>query len=427
MTRRGVRLALFLVFLAALSFTGWFVFDSWQRLGRERLSLDDFDASARRVATTLADARAGIQAYVAVGQGDAFWRTRVAGDLDTLNQELGTLRQLAREASALNDLDAAAAALDNLAAIDDRAGRLVRNGHLTLASETIFGEGLETLASAGTRVEDAWKAERAAAGLRTRALEQQLGLALSGAGAAAVLVSILLLPVGRIPESVRPQTPSARLTTLALDPPRPATPSTSMEPRQAEPSAAAAAPPAPAAAAATNDGVGAPPRDRRKAAELKATADLCTDFARLLDTQELPSLLERAARLIDAQGLIVWVGDPDGTELRPALAHGYGARAIARMPTIPRNADNATAAAWRDAGMQVVVTNGMSPGALVTPLMTPTGCVGVLAAETRLGRESSESTRALARIIAAQIATLVSVPSAEPVAEPADTVAQVHS
>jgi hypothetical protein len=141
-------------------------------------------------------------------------------------------------------------------------------------------------------------------------------------------------------------------------------------------------------------------------------ADLCTDFARLLDSQEMPSLLERAARLIDAQGFIVWVRDPDGTALQPALAHGYGAQALSRMPAIPRDADNATAAAWRMMEMQVVRTNGMSPGALVTPLMTPGGCIGVVAAEIRHGRESSESVRALARILAAQIATLVSVPAA---------------
>jgi hypothetical protein len=144
-------------------------------------------------------------------------------------------------------------------------------------------------------------------------------------------------------------------------------------------------------------------------------ADLCTDFARLLDSQELPALLERGARLIDASGFIVWVGDPLGRELRAALAHGYTPQALARLPAIPRDADNATAAAWREAEIQVVQTNGMSPGALVAPLLTPVGCMGVLAAEVRHGREESESIRALARILAAQLSTLVSVP-----AEPAD-------
>jgi hypothetical protein len=154
---------------------------------------------------------------------------------------------------------------------------------------------------------------------------------------------------------------------------------------------------------------GAPPlRDRRKAPELRAAADLCTDFARLVDGQELPALLERSSKVLDATGFIVWLADPQGHQLRPSLAHGYTQQALAKLPTIPRHADNATAAAFRHAEMQIVRTNGMSPGAVVVPILGPTGCVGVMAAEVRHGREASESARALARIVAAQLATLVS-------------------
>ena len=55
----------------------------------------------------------------------------------------------------------------------------------------------------------------------------------------------------------------------------------------------------------------------------------------------------------------------------------------------------------------------LTNGAVVVPLMTPAGCVGVLAAELRHGGERREATRALATIVAAQLATLVSAaPSA---------------
>jgi GAF domain-containing protein len=49
-----------------------------------------------------------------------------------------------------------------------------------------------------------------------------------------------------------------------------------------------------------------------------------------------------------------------------------------------------------------------NPGALVSPIVTAEGCVGVLAAEISGGRESREDVRALATIFAAQLATVVS-------------------
>jgi GAF domain-containing protein len=166
--------------------------------------------------------------------------------------------------------------------------------------------------------------------------------------------------------------------------------------------------------------------DRRKALELKAMAELCTDFGRLTDSGELPGLFDRAARLIEASGFIVWVAEAGGDELRPVLAHGYPAQALSRLPAIPRDADNATAAGWREGQMQVVKTNGMTPGALVAPLLTSGGCIGVLAAEVRHGRESSESVRALARIVASQIAALVAVPALATDAQAEPAQAQQH-
>jgi hypothetical protein len=56
------------------------------------------------------------------------------------------------------------------------------------------------------------------------------------------------------------------------------------------------------------------------------------------------------------------------------------------------------------------------------PIVTPDGCVGVLAAETRHGAEAQESTRAVASIIAAQLATLVTtLPGTEPVTPDGDS------
>jgi GAF domain-containing protein len=96
------------------------------------------------------------------------------------------------------------------------------------------------------------------------------------------------------------------------------------------------------------------------------------------------------------------------------LAHGYPASVLARMGSIARDADNAAAAAYREAVPRTVPARGAAPGALVTPIVTAEGCVGVLAAEMRDGAESDEATRAVAGILAAQLATFVTaLPPAE--------------
>jgi hypothetical protein len=126
-----------------------------------------------------------------------------------------------------------------------------------------------------------------------------------------------------------------------------------------------------------------------------------------LETRDVEPLLEGAAKILNAVGLIVWVWDPHGTALRPALAHGYSDDVLAQLPGVRRDADNATATAFRSAQTRIVNGSDLASGAVVVPLMTPGGCGGVLAVELRHGREQSESVRALAMIFAAQLATLV--------------------
>ena len=49
---------------------------------------------------------------------------------------------------------------------------------------------------------------------------------------------------------------------------------------------------------------------------------------------------------------------------------------------------------------------GPEPGAIVVPMPSSSGCVGVVSAELRHGRENDPATLALARILAAQLAML---------------------
>jgi len=140
------------------------------------------------------------------------------------------------------------------------------------------------------------------------------------------------------------------------------------------------------------------------APDLSAAAHLCTELARVLETREVPPLLKDAAKVLDAVGLVVWLSDRSGTELRPALAWGYSDKAIAQVCSMRRDAHNATATAFRSAQMCIVNGSDIATGAVVIPLITPSGCVGVLAAELRHGGAQRESVRALATIFAAQLA-----------------------
>lgn len=151
--------------------------------------------------------------------------------------------------------------------------------------------------------------------------------------------------------------------------------------------------------------------------DLFAAARLCTELGRVGDTHEAAPLLGEAARILDAVGIVVWLWDAHAAELTPALAYGYSEKVLAQLPKVSREADNATAAAFRSAHTCVVKGGNLASGALVAPLMTPVGCVGVLAVELQRGSEQRESVRAVVSIFAAQLASLV---RAERPAEAAD-------
>jgi hypothetical protein len=154
---------------------------------------------------------------------------------------------------------------------------------------------------------------------------------------------------------------------------------------------------------------------------LRSVADLCTEFGRIKDGGQLKTLLEQAADLLNARGLIVWLGSSTGADLRPVLAHGYSDATLARIPTVTRSADNAAAAAYRTGEVQIVKSKiGGSQGAIVTPLLAADGCIGALTAEIRDRAEESPSTRALSLIVAAQLSGVLAAAAVDSpsVAEP---------
>jgi transcriptional regulator with XRE-family HTH domain len=141
--------------------------------------------------------------------------------------------------------------------------------------------------------------------------------------------------------------------------------------------------------------------------DLLAMANLCTELGRVETTGDVAALLEQASMILDAIGLIVWVWDPIANELRPALAHGYSDQVLAQLPRVDRDGNNATAAAFREAETCIVHGTDHVSGALAVPILTPVGCGGVLAMELNRRREEHPAVRALATILAAQVAGLV--------------------
>lgn len=410
MTRPAVRLTLLVLLIAGLAAA------AWQSYVLEKRRLDDLrkqqslDALRDEVLHALDDSRTAQQAYLAKGQGLDFWEARFAEAMAGLTQGLTALRAQANgQPAAIEALDAADRALKVYEGIDRRIRGFVVNGTDLMAADTVYEDGLKTAALVRTRTDEAHAAlvGPARTGYDQRRLQYVIAGSAAGAG---LLVSLLLLPTGRRDEpAVELHAPESALhlneRSARVDPPVAvsAGDGLSLTPPRAE-APAPAPPPAP---------IAVPAADTRRVAgvvgddALDATARVCTDLARVKDADELRDALGRAARLLDAAGVIVWVTDASGKSLKPLLTYGYPDEALRRIPTLPRDSDNATAAAWRAAVTQVVDATETAPGAIAVPLLVPQGCVGVLAAEIRHGREAAAATRALAQIVAAQLAVLI--------------------
>ena len=87
--------------------------------GRMRLAAQQTDALAADAIFELIDLRSSLHAYVAPGQGDAFWSARAQGQMASLAVRLRDLEPAATAAN--HPLTTALASLDGLAAVEARA------------------------------------------------------------------------------------------------------------------------------------------------------------------------------------------------------------------------------------------------------------------------------------------------------------------
>jgi hypothetical protein len=376
-----------LVAWLAMGAAAFFFVRSDKQITTLRGAVRAFDLQAREAADSVADLRVAEQAYVAEGQGVAFWMPKVAATTESISQAIASLRQSAESATSRTALDDAAAAMGEFKAVDKRARDYIKSGQELMAGDVIFTEGGETAATAARQIERARSAEHQLLDQAESMLQRDQVLALGVAAGLAAIVVLLLIP-GRPADGATRTTRGA--DPVAID--EAATTDLSLRIDAVEPL----------------------PTANPASPVLRTAVLLCTDFGRLRDVSQLQALLGRAADAMDASGVVVWLGSESGADLRPVLTHGYAPQALARMPSVSLSDDNAAAAAYRTGTLQLVHSRpGATTGAIVAPILASGGCVGALSAEIRGGGEASEAVQALASIVAAQLATVLAAAPAE--------------
>ena len=403
MKSRAFRFALHVLFVGIVGAAAYVV---WKKESEGTAAAAAGRAFAERAHATsraLLEIKSAHPGYVAAGQGEDYWIAKVERLIGSTRESLDALRSAALSADARGELGVAEEALDDFEQMDRRARDYSRNGQRLLASDLVFSDGIEKMDAAVAAVERARLAEveTLLSGIN-RGRRDSL---MAGAGAAVLglLLMFVLVPLPRPPVPVAVPVPEA----VSVEKPRPAaaeSPARKPAPSQS-PAVVNRTPPARPAPAS-------PVKPAVAALDLPGMAALCTDLSRAIDTRALPPALERAAKLLDASGLVIWVADPDGRELLPVMAHGYPQNLVTRLGTIPKDAENVTAAAFRTGLVQTVTADTISHGAIAAPLLTPGGPVGVMAAEVLNDGERREATRAAAAIVAAQLATLMGPPAA---------------
>jgi hypothetical protein len=338
--------------------------------------------------------------------------TELAGQIES---GLTRLRS-ATSGTAHPSLDKARTAFADLMQMDARARAAVASDQRFLASDILLAD---SLTSAQVFAEALATSRDADAGAAEATLRRNGYMQMALAPVAMLLVLLAAYNAGRhqrkpqrsqaeeVAQMIRDLPPPVKSpsSTVSAAPPVTAPIPASMATPAPAPVAAAAVPVAAAPPAKPVPVVAPAPASRISWAE---TAELCVDLARVMDARDMPSLLQRAARTLDASGIILWMVDTQGQTLTPALSHGYPDRVLARLGALDVEADNATSLCYRSKRPQSMsATSAGSASAIAVPLVTTDGCNGVLAAEVSGDRPATECL-AVARILAAQFATLLS-------------------
>jgi hypothetical protein len=394
MRSRAARLSVSATAWIAMIAAALFFVSTDNRIASRRDALEAFELGARSTSEALANTRSGLQAYVAAGQDAASWMPRVAALIRESSETVDALRATATTVDAAQALIDASSSLTEVANIDKRVREYLRAGEALMASDVVFTEGQAAAVRAGALIEAARVSEAQSFATDEAAGRQWKSYALAAAASWAILVLAVLTFVS----GQQARQDSADVSTASA-----ADGEQDDLPLQQDEPIAAIIP------SSREDSV-------VEVTTLAGVAALCTELSQVRNASDLQTFLGRAAHHLDASGIVVWVGSSTGSDLQPVAAHGYGERVLAMMTPIPRIADNAAAAAYRDGTLHVVPAGpGAAPGAVVAPLLSIDGCIGALTAEIRHGGESSPAVQAVAAIIAAQLASVLAPAASAPV------------
>jgi hypothetical protein len=348
------------------------------------------------------------------------WVPKVGTLLERTQASLTAVDAAGLSADASRDRAAAADALAAFGRTTDRVRDLLADGQPLTASSVAFGEAAQQLATASAALASVVPTERLAVGIELGRARRQEVYALLGAVAVTLLSLLLLLPRARIREQGPIEAVSAP-SGLGLALRTPASDTGRLGPSEFDVDIARVL-----AGGTTADPVPEQPHQSEEAivgdleresqlrlnvdaqVDLAETARLCGDLARVKDSNELPAILGRVAAVLDAAGIVVWIAERDRSALRPASSHGYSDHTLSKMKVLPVAAENAVSVAFRTGRTEVVRGTRERNGAIVAPIVAAAGCAGAMAVEVRNGAEASPAVQAVAAIIAAQLASLVS-------------------
>ena len=427
MRKPGILLLLILTLTIAFATVGQdFRFD--QALARERTSSLALEREFAALEIALSDVRAAQAGYVAPGQDTAGWMSKASELFARIDAGITRLRIGTVNTASRARYEAAAKALTDQIELDTKAREHARSDRL-IASDLIFENAVEGQKRLAGELESGRTIDAEASQARVNRLTQlRFGMNAASLG----FVTLLTLLFGRAvrresPATTVPAAEPAQAGLMLRPDPKPAS---GAEKGPVQSRTGAKVP----AAAAQSDArlrqpakASAPSRETLPLrpspappmtpllpppapANLTEVAELCVDLGRVIDSRDVPSLVERAAAVLQAKGVVLWVADSAGAILRPTVTHGYPDKVVARLGPLQIDGDNVTSLAFRSMRPQTMSGTGPgAPAALAVPLLTASGCVGVLAAEVKDVTQDRPATEMLplARIIAAQFAALI--------------------
>lgn len=372
MRSRSIRLTVLALVLAATTAAGVLLRRVDHHVDELLAVHDDVGARLGRMSDAVAGIGAAQRSYVAPGQDNQPWFDRTSALIQRLYDDLEGVRPRLRSSESAAALEALAASTGALIAADSRTRQNLRLGQVLMAVDVIFSDGRNILDAISARLGELRDAEQQSYAAEQAALSLERWVVL---GVTTLFWTLLgLLALAAPPKTV------SRDTREGSDRPRDTVPT-------------------------AQQGVSGLSAGQQMRIDLSAAADLCRDLSRVAATEALPALLGRAAAILDASGVVLWMSA--GDQLFAVIGHGYGPEALARLGPIAREADNAAAAAWRTGRVTIVKTDGTTNGAVVAPMFAPDACTGVLAVEVRHGGEQDPATQAVAAIVASQLATVV--------------------